>query len=53
MVKSLYQLYFKQYVLKKKSHLEYDTQTFEKKQGLKTKIENLEGLKFEEKFYRD
>jgi hypothetical protein len=37
-----------------KSHLEHDTQAFEKKkQGLKIKIENLEGLKFEENFYRD
>jgi hypothetical protein len=26
----------------KKNHLEHDTQSFEKKQGLKIKIENLE-----------
>jgi hypothetical protein len=37
----------------KKSYLERDTQAFEKKQGLKIKIENLEGLKFEEFFYKN
>jgi very-short-patch-repair endonuclease len=37
----------------KSTHLERDTQAFEKNQWLKIKIENLEGLQFEEIFYKD
>jgi hypothetical protein len=37
----------------KKSYLERDRWTFEKKQVLKLKTESLEGIKFERNFYKN